>query len=56
MEPSTWKKSVHVEHVKRTFNMYGLFERTVYATYSLPLHFYLQFYYAFYWRRRGSRF
>ena len=39
-------KSVHVEYVKRTFNMYCLFERTVYVSYSLPLHLYLHFYYA----------
>ena len=39
-------KSVHVEYVKRTFNMQDLFERTAYASYSLPLHFYLHFYYA----------
>ena len=41
-------KSVHVEYVKRTFNMYGLFERTVYASYSLPVLSYLHFYHAFY--------
>ena len=41
-------KSVYVEYVKLTFNMQGLFERTVYASYYLPLHFYLHFYHAFY--------
>ena len=41
-------KSVHIEYVKRTFNIDGLFERTVYASYSLSLHFYIHFYYAFY--------
>ena len=46
-------KSVHVEYVKRTFNMQDLFERTAYASYSLPLHFYLHFYYAFYGRVGG---
>ena len=33
-------KSVHVEYVKHTFNIKGSFERTVYTSYSLPLHFY----------------
>ena len=41
-------KGVHVEYVKRTFNMQGLFERTVSASYSLSLHFYLHFYCGFY--------
>ena len=48
-------KSVLVEYIKRTFNMQGLFERTVYASYYLPLLFYLHFYYAFY-GGGGSRF
>ena len=46
-------KSVHVEYVKRTFNMQGLFERTVKASYSLPLRSYLHFCYAFYGRGGG---
>ena len=46
-------KSVHVDYVKRTFNMQGLFERTIYTSYYLPLHFYLHFSYAFYDRGGG---
>ena len=47
-------KSVHVEYAKRTFNMQGLFERTVYISHYLPLRFYLHFYYAFYGGRGGG--
>ena len=47
-------ESVHVEYVKRTVNMQGVFEKTVCASYSLPFTLLFTFSLCFLWEGVGD--